>query len=171
MPGLRTPPALLGKPLQRHHGRLERPDPPVLREKGGWSAPTCPSSLASHCGRLDDVVNRINAGYIEYAVRGRRMAAARGDPRRGDRPVRGCRAAGRAVGGFSRAERVDTEAARASSRCEEFGLMGRMLFCLLGRGRSDDGGNPCFRRGRAAESEKWEAALSELCGRSWIIPW
>mgnify|MGYP001060888261 FL=1 len=42
---------------------------PVLREKGRGERADVPSSLASHCGRLDDVVNRINAGYIEYAVR------------------------------------------------------------------------------------------------------
>ena len=140
---------------------------PVLREKGRVERADVPSSLASHCGRLDDVVNRINAGYIEYAVREgawRRLAEIRAvvtDQFEGMSEL-----LDELSEDFSRAERVDTEAAaRVIAVCEEFGLMVQDAVCLLGRGDRMTVEILASDAGVRLNQKKWEAALSDACGR------
>lgn len=140
---------------------------PVLREKGRVERADVPSSLASHCGRLDDVVNRINAGYIEYAVREgawRRLAEIRAvvtDQFEGMSEL-----LDELSEDFSRAERVDTEAAaRVIAVCEEFGLMVQDAVCLLGRGGRMTVEILASDAGVRLNQKKWEAALSDACGR------
>ncbi len=140
---------------------------PVLREKGRVERADVPSSLASHCGRLDDVVNRINAGYIEYAVREgawRRLAEIRAvvtDQFEGMSEL-----LDELSEDFSRAERVDTEAAaRVIAVCEEFGLMVQDAVCLLGRGDRMTVEILASDAGVRLNENKWEAALSDACGR------
>lgn len=140
---------------------------PVLREKGRVSRADVAPQLTKICGRLDDVIDRINAGYIEYAVREgawRRLTEIRSvvtDQFSGMSEL-----LDELSDDFSKAEQVDTEAAaRVITVCEEYGFTVQDAVCLLGRGGRMTVEILASDAGVKLQKEKWRAALSDACGR------
>lgn len=145
---------------------------PVLRQKGQVVRQDVPTRFAKHCSRLDDVLNKINAGYIEYAVREgawRRLTEIRSvvtDQFSGMSEMLGELAAD-----FSKAEQVDAEAAaRVISICEEFGLKVEDAVCLIGRRGRMTVEVLASDVGVKLNREKWQAAVADACGREFDHP-
>ncbi|HIW74460.1 MAG TPA: SpoIIE family protein phosphatase [Firmicutes bacterium] len=140
---------------------------PVLREKGKAERQDVSPVLSRHCGRLDDVLQKINAGYIEYAVREgawRRLSEIRAvvtDQFSGMSEL-----LGELAEDFSQAERADTEAAaRVTAVCEEYGLSVQDAVCLLGRNDRMTVEILASDAGVRMNQKRWLAALSDACGR------
>ena len=140
---------------------------PVLREKGKAERSDVSPVLSKHCGRLDDVLQKINAGYIEYAVREgawRRLSEIRAvvtDQFSGMSDL-----LGELAEDFSQAERVDTEAgARVIAVCEEYGLSVQDAVCLIGRGGRMAVEILASDAGVRMNQKRWLAAMSDACGR------
>lgn len=140
---------------------------PLLRKKGRLAAAEVPEELARRCSRLDEVIARVNAGYIEHAVKEgawRRLAELRGVVT--DQFASMSELLEELSDDFSEEERVELEASeRVAEVCGEFGLKVRDAVCLIGQnGRmkveilvNDD-------RIRLNRRE-WECALGNACGR------
>ncbi len=140
---------------------------PVLREKGQVERQDVSPVLSKQCGRLDDVLQKINAGYIEYAVREgawRRLSEIRSvvtDQFAGMSDL-----LDELAEDFSQAERVDTEAgARVVSVCEEYGLSVQDAVCLLGRDGRMTVEILASDAGVRMNQKRWLAAMSDACGR------
>ncbi|MDD4414216.1 MAG: SpoIIE family protein phosphatase [Oscillospiraceae bacterium] len=140
---------------------------PVLREKGFAERQDVPSSLSRHCGRLDDVLRRINTGYLDYAVREgawRRLSEIRSvvtDQFSGMSEL-----LDELAQDFSKAEQVDAEAAkRVTGVCEEYGLPVHEAVCLIGRGGRMTVEIIASDAGVRLNTERWQAALGDACGR------
>ena len=140
---------------------------PVLREKGYVERQDIPPILARHCGRLDDVLRKINSGYIDYAVREgawRRLSEIRAvvtDQFSGMSEL-----LDELAQDFSKTEQVDTEAAtRVIGVCEEYGLPVLDAVCLIGRGGRMTAEILASDSGIRLNREKWQSALCDACGR------
>lgn len=145
---------------------------PILREKGYVERQDVPASLSRLCGRLDDVVHRINAAYVEYAVREgawRRLSEIRAvvtDQFAGMSDM-----LDELSQDFAKTEQVDSEAAtRVIHVCEEFGLSVQDAVCLLGRSGRMTVEILASDAGVKLNREKWEAAISDACGREFDHP-
>ena len=140
---------------------------PVLREKGRVERQDVSPVLSQHCGRLEDVLQKINAGYVEYAVREgawRRLSEIRAvvtDQFSGMSEL-----LDELAEDFSQAERVDTEAAaRVTAVCEEYGLSVQDAVCILGKGGRMTVEILASDAGVRLNQKRWLAALSDACGR------
>ena len=140
---------------------------PVLREKGRVERQDVSPVLSQHCGRLEDVLQKINAGYVEYAVREgawRRLSEIRAvvtDQFSGMSEL-----LDEWAEDFSQAERVDTEAAaRVTAVCEEYGLSVQDAVCILGKGGRMTVEILASDAGVRLNQKRWLAALSDACGR------
>ncbi|MDD2417928.1 MAG: SpoIIE family protein phosphatase [Oscillospiraceae bacterium] len=140
---------------------------PVLRAKGFVERQDVPSSLSNHCGRLEDVLRRINTGYLDYAVREgawRRLGEIRAvvtDQFSGMSEL-----LDELAQDFSKAEQVDTEAAkRITDVCEEYGMPVHEAVCLIGRGGRMTVEIIASDAGVRLDRERWQAALGDACGR------
>lgn len=145
---------------------------PTLREKGQIGRQDVPPQFAKHCSRLDDVVQKVNSGYIEYAVREgawRRLAEIRSvvtDQFEGMSEMLDELAAD-----FSRAEQVDADAAtRVIGVCEDFGLDVLDAVCLIGRSGRMTVEILASDAGAKIQREKWQAAIDDACGREFDHP-
>lgn len=145
---------------------------PTLREKGQVERSDVPPRFAKHCTRLDEVVQKVNTGYIEYAVREgawRRLSEIRSvvtDQFSGMSEM-----LDELASDFSRAEQVDADAAtRVIGVCEDFGLDVIDAVCLLGRGGRMTVEILASDAGVKIQREKWQAAIGDACGREFDHP-
>ena len=145
---------------------------PILREKGHVDRNQITGHLARHCGRLEEIAAKVNAGYSEHLVREgawRRLSEIR--------TVATDQFAGMAglleelSANFTGAQQVDTEAAaRVLAVCEDHGLLVEDAVCFVGKtGRmtveilADDTG---VRLGHG----RWFRDICEACGREFDHP-
>ncbi len=140
---------------------------PVLREKGFARSQDVPSSLSRFCGRLDEVLRKINTGYLEYSVREgawRRLSEIRGvvtDQFSGMSEM-----LDELSQDFTKTEQVDTDAAsRVITVCEEYGLTVQDAVCMLGRGGRMTVEILASDAGVKLNREKWRKELCDACGR------
>lgn len=145
---------------------------PSLREKGQISPEQIGGHLQRHCGRLDEITRKINAGYAEHLIREgawRRLSEIR--------TVITDQFAGMAElldelsDKCAGSQQVDTEAAaRVIAVCEDHGFLVEDAVCFIGRnGRmtveilADDAG-VSLRQGR------WFRDMCEACGKEFDQP-
>lgn len=145
---------------------------PALREKGRIGRQDFPPPFAKHCSRMDEVVQKVNAGYVEYAVREgawRRLSEIRSvvtDQFAGMSDM-----LGELADDFSKAEQVDADAAaRVVGVCQDFGLDVLDAVCLLGRGGRMTVEILASDAGTKVQREKWQAAIGDACGREFDHP-
>ncbi|NLN81795.1 MAG: SpoIIE family protein phosphatase [Clostridiales bacterium] len=140
---------------------------PVLREKGAAVREDVPKALAHRCKRMDEVLRKINTGYLEYAVREgawRRLSEIRGvvtDQFAGMSDM-----LDELSQDFSKTERVDSDAAtRVVAVCEENGLTVQDAVCMLGRGGRMTVEILACDTGIRLNREKWQREIGDACGR------
>ena len=140
---------------------------PVLREKGFAEKSDIPDSLSRYCGRLDEVVHKINSGYHEYAVREgawRRLGEIRSvvtDQFQGMSDI-----LDELAQDFSKTERIDADAAaRVREACEEFGMTVRDAVCLLGSGGRMTIEILATDAGARFNKQQWQNAVQNAVGR------
>ena len=145
---------------------------PILREKGRITAAEAPGRLARRCSRLDEVVARVNAGYIEYAVREgawRRLAELRGMVT--DQFASMSELLGELSEDFTDEDRVETDAStRVAEICEDYGLKVQDAVCTIGRG--DRMRVEILAKDTHAKlnQKEWERELGDACGREFGHP-
>jgi stage II sporulation protein E len=140
---------------------------PVLREKGYAEKSDIPPSLSRYCGRLDEVLRKINSGYLEHAVREgawRRLGEIRSvvtDQFQGMSDM-----LDELAQDLSRTEQVDADAAsRVTDVCEEYGMAVQDAVCLLGRGGRMTVEILASDTGVKLNKLKWQNAIQDACGK------
>lgn len=139
---------------------------PALRAKGQVRRADVPEEFARHCGRLDEVLHKINSGYIEYAVREgawRRLYEIRSVVT--DQFSAMSELLCELSQNFSEAERVDTEASsRIADACAEFGIPVRDAVCLVGHGGHLSVEILAEDANIKLNKNKWETAITNAVG-------
>ncbi len=145
---------------------------PSLREKGYVKPGDVPETFGRFCGRLDDVINKINSKYLEYVVREgawRRLSEIRSvvtDQFSGMSEL-----LSELSHDFSKTEQVDTEAsARIADVCKEFGFNVQDSVCLIGRGGRVTVEILASDINAKFNKNKWEAAIADAVGHEFDHP-
>ena len=145
---------------------------PLLREKGGVNQNDVKGHLARHCGRIEEVVRRVNMGYREHLVREgawRRLAEIR------------TVATGQfgnmsemleeMARDFSVEDKLDPDAAvRVTGICEEHGLTVQDVVCSVSAGNRMTVDILASDQGARIKERVWREEIGEACGRDFDHP-
>ena len=145
---------------------------PILREKGFVEKSQITGHLARHCGRLEEIARRVNAGYSEHLIREgawRRLSEIRTvltDQFSGMSEL-----LDELTENFTGAQQVDTEAAaRVMAVCEDHGLLIEDAVCFVdksGRMRVEILANDV---GVKLRQSRWFRDICDACGREFDHP-
>ena len=145
---------------------------PLLREKGFVERQQVTGHLARHCGRLDEVLRKVNAGYSEYMVREgawRRLSEIRSvvtDQFAGMSDM-----LGELAEDFSAAAQVDAEAAgRVLAVCEQHDLLVQDAVCFVGRGGRMTVEILAQEEAVHLDEPRWCREIGDACGREFDHP-
>jgi stage II sporulation protein E len=144
----------------------------VLREYGAVDKSQVTGHLARRCSRLDEVVRRVNGGYLEHVVREgawRRLSEIRSVVT--DQFESMSELLSELSEDFSAAEKVDADAAvRVIAVCEEHGLMVRDAVCFIGRGDRMTVEILASDVGMKLDESVWHKQIGDACGRDFGHP-